>query len=208
MTDLLTPVGQFSHPHLHEPHAFNDSSPARYSVEIVYDPEDPDWKEFKAKVKAEIKKQLNGKKPNPRFVLPFRSCDERVDDNGQQKAGFPEGYEFIRVWRKADQPWEPDSQVVDGKKRPAKPAQIYGGCEGRAFVRPFVYRDHGNGPGCSLALEAAQVTGKGNPIGAAPVEAADVFDEVESDDTDDDFAADDDTGYDFAADDFGDDVPF
>jgi hypothetical protein len=51
-----TPIGEAMWAHVHKPRAFQsggrDQGPPKYSIEVYFDPNDPKWKEWCAKVRA------------------------------------------------------------------------------------------------------------------------------------------------------------
>lgn len=173
--NIKTPDGNVAHPHLFKAQEFKKKN--WNSVELVYaDPKALD--DFKAKIKDHVKSKLNGKIP-AKFRWPWRTCDDRVDDEtGSQKAGYPKGGEFLRIKRNVDEYGQLEL-IQNESNEPATPREIYAGCKGRCIVYAHVYAGvDGGPPGVTLCLEGFQKRGEGDRIGPTPVSSA-AFDDDE-----------------------------
>lgn len=192
---IKSPVGRVSYPNLFKARKIDEKpdSVPRWSVTLVFD--DPSWvpyREFKAAV-AQIVKDHYGltdsledilqgkfkgtKRLSPKFHWPFRPAEDKLLDSGEYRPGFPEGSEFISFARIED--FGPPSHCGPDGTTPLGPRDVYGGMWGRVFTNPRCYKHPAGGVGVSCYLEAFQKVRDDEPIGAAPVEASDVFDSVD-----------------------------
>ena len=86
---FTTPIGEAMWAHLNKPRAFHengrDQGPPKFSIEVYFDPADPAWKEFTAKLKG----AANGK------ALPFKwEKDENDQKTGRVYASYKTGEKF------------------------------------------------------------------------------------------------------------------
>lgn len=110
---FTTPVGEARWAHLVKPRAFQengrDQGPPKYSIEVYFNPNDPAWKEFVAKVKT----AAGGK------TLPFKfeKDDETGEKTGLVYASYKTGEKFRpNMFDKYGQRMEDNISLGNGSK--------------------------------------------------------------------------------------------
>ena len=175
MAHVKTPVGRVAYPNLHTPRKRNETAKPRFSITLVW-PAGTDLSGVQKEIDAVIaKKYPNGKPGN--FRSPFRLGSEKRRDDGTLPAGFKEDDIFAEFWRYEEHGAAP---IVDAGRAPIPASDVYAGCTARVLCNPFCYNRDGN-KGTSLGLEAVQKHEDGEKIGAAPVDATQVFDSLDPD---------------------------
>lgn len=113
--------------------------------------------------------------------------DKYVNEDGDYWAGFDEDTWYISAGKRADRCKDGEMTVIDQLKRPIKASDgtLFSGCYVNAVLDVYAY-DGGSGKGVTASLEGVQLKAKGEPLGMAPIDATDEFDEEEIDDPIDD----------------------
>lgn len=155
---VITPFFRVAFPHVFKPYSFNPEQEAKFSVVMLFDPEDQmsedDQKKFRA-MKAMVKAVAKAKWPSgiPSGIRnPFRK--------GEEKPSL-EGYAG-KIFAPATTKMKPG--LVDRNNQPIiDPAEFYGGCYARASVNAFAYDRMGN-RGVSFGLQNIQKVRDGDPF--------------------------------------------
>lgn len=148
MSDNITPQGVLSFPHLFTPKPPAPNAEPRYSMVLVFTPEQQETAEYKAMAKAAADAAREKWAANmPRGLRsPIRDCSEK-----DHFASFPEGSTFVSFWSK-DKP-----TVVDANVQTINvPGDVFAGQRARASYRPFAYDNSGN-KGVSFYLNNVQI---------------------------------------------------
>lgn len=200
-TSMVTSKFRASYAHILEPWSGDPDKDRRYSVQMIFDKNDPWIKKAKERVVA-IAKEAFG--PNAvklmkagKLKSPFRDGDlENEDDEVYQ------GKIFINANGNFEGKKPPD--LIDQRKRNIRdmpnPEEIfYSGCYARAEIKFYPFDNSGN-KGVACFLFKVQYWEKGEPLGGGR-SADEVFDEIE---TDEDVFGDND----IEEEDNDDDIPF
>ena len=131
---VITPKFRVSYPHLFKPSAGPNGGKEKYSISMIFDPNEVDLKKLKAYAKATRVEHFGKdyKKPS-NFKTPFRDGGERPNDPAY------EGKIFINCNT------ERKPVVVDTKNREINSgeagdeASIYAGCYARAEISCYCY---------------------------------------------------------------------
>lgn len=182
MGKSLSPIGRVAYPTLVTARSRSEGKPPRFSVTLVFS-EDVDLTPLHNAINAVAKIKFKGKIPKG-LRSPLRPGTDRMDQNdGTYPEGFCETDTFVEFWKYEQYGVVP---CIDGVKNDLLPSDVYAGMLGRVAFNPFFYDVDGN-RGCGLGLEAFQKCGDGEPIGAAPVDPQECFDEVAISDEDSPF---------------------
>lgn len=178
MALLLSPVGRVSFPELFQPKAVNPGDDPKYSVTLLFRPEDMDeaqlklWNQMKANAQKECKEAFKGAGIGDEYrgkplSSPFKRSDDKPD-------WFPPGFVIVRFTTKR----KPD--VVYGDKSPIEQASgdLYAGCYAHVSYKVFSYDKSGN-RGIAFGLGNLQKTGDGERFGDSS-SASEDFDVVET----------------------------
>lgn len=173
----VTAFGRLCYAHLFTPHAPNDQSEAKYSVNILIPKSDT---QTVARVQAAIKAAVQDAvergtfkqavDPQAMKYPPLRDGDSLTD------GGEPRGPEFAGHWfivAKSSAKRKPF--IVDGQMNPIiDEGEVYSGCFANVAVQFFGYANSGN-RGISASLTGVQKVKDGERLGGPAVEASDVF---------------------------------
>lgn len=172
MSNSITPIGRVAYPNIAVARKRNETAKPRFSVTLVFD-ESINLDAFKTAVKkVAAEKYPKGLPGN--FRSPFRSGASRRRDDGTLPEGFKETDTYVEFWRYEEHGAVP---AVDAQRNELIASDIYAGMTGRVSYRAFCYDVDGN-KGISLGLEAFQKAADGTPIGAAPVNPKEAFDDI------------------------------
>lgn len=179
-TRVLTGVGRWSFPSLHEPHVYDDGG-AKYGVTLLVTKDDTEtMAPITAAVEAavaqgEAKGLWTAKTKGVR--LPIVDGDQAADEADEPTDDDPRrGHWVVRT----SSTRRPSIAARDGS-RIDDPDDVYGGCYGRLQVVAVPYSVGGN-RGVTMVLLGAQKVRDGEPFGGSgPV----TFDAWEGDDDDD-----------------------
>lgn len=115
--------------------------------------------------------------------------DKYVNEDGEFWDGFTEETWFITAKKKEELCKGGKIDVLDQRKDPieANSGILFSGCYVNLVIDVYAY-DRKDGKGVSASLEGIQLLRSGEPLGFAPVNAADEFDEEDIDASEDDAA--------------------
>ena len=158
---IITPEGILSFPQLFKPRAMNEKDDPRYSVTLVFRPEqlnDPDFQRFFQEYQASAAEAAKKKWPQgvpANLGAPFRrNTDRKVPPFTE----FPQGM-FISPWAKGD---GAPPGVVDIMRNVLGEADVWSGQKARLAVNVFAYQESGN-CGFSLGLQNVLITVRDAP---------------------------------------------
>lgn len=172
---------RLSFPHLFEASASVEGGPKKYRASLLIDPTTADGKANLKAIEAAIaavERETFKKTP-----MVYKNPDRKflADGDSKIKASTNEpytGYEGMMVVVASN---KSRPVIVDQMRNPlaAEDGKPYAGCYVNAAIRPYAIKDAAKGGnGLFASLEAVQFLRDGEPFGAAPVKAEDVFDEV------------------------------
>lgn len=159
MSELITPVGVLSFPHLFEARPPVRGAEPRFSCTFIFDAAAQATPEYAALKKAAHEVAIaefgEAKLKDANFMRKFRSPFR--DASEKSYAGYDEGSVFISPWTKK----RPD--VVDARLQDITvPDDVWAGQMARGSVKPFAYSEGGN-YGVSFGLNNVQITKRKMP---------------------------------------------
>ena len=139
---LLTPIGEARWAHVQEPKAaFDGKGEAKYQIDVVFDPADPEWKKWGGEIGARVK-AVKGKN-NPVKWDKIKGDDGTEKNTGKCVVTFKTGSKFKPA-------------LFDKFGRPMAEGVLVGnGSKVRVNYSPAPYE--GFGGGIALYLNAVQV---------------------------------------------------
>lgn len=177
--EVLTNKFQVSFPKIFKPQV-NDLGEDVYSVTCVFDNEE-DFKSVKKIALAAAKERFGDKMDDPKFKKKFKWPFKTEDDIDLERFPNFEGKYYFDAKTK----YAPS--LIDQKRQDIiDEDDFYAGCYARAVVTAFPY-DTGSNRGVSIGLQAIQKMADGERLGGGKRNTADLFGEIETDDSDDDF---------------------
>lgn len=171
----VTAYGRLSFVHLFTPRKANETSDAKYSVNLLIPKTDT---QTVARIQAAIQAAVHEAVERGTFKQPIDPAHTKYpplrDGDSLTDNGEPRGPEFAGHWYIAAstkrQPF-----VVDGALNPIiDEEEIYSGAYGNVAVQFFGYENSGN-KGISASLVGVQKVKDGERLGAPALEATDVF---------------------------------
>lgn len=173
---LITPEFRVSYPALFKPSKPKDAPETqepKYMVTMLF-PKGADLTALKKAAEQTLIEKFGADKGKwPKNMRnPFRDQGEVTDNDGKLREGYVEGAVFIRASAKQ----KPGIVGPDAKTRIEDESDVYGGCWGRAQVRPFYYDVSGN-KGVSFGLQNFQKTRDGESLGGR-IKPEDAFEPV------------------------------
>jgi len=178
MSTLLSPKGRVSFPNVYEASVVNEGDKPKYSVVLVFDPENMDeqqraqlikMKEAANKVAREAFKVGIGERHADGAIIksPFRKTEEK-----------PKFYDPGKVFVRFANKYKPN--VVDASRRPIgeETDDFYAGCWAHVSYTCYAYEFMGN-MGVSFSLGNIQKTGDDEPFAGRRTNADDDFDVLE-----------------------------
>lgn len=152
-TEVITPPGILSFPHLFTPRAAVQGAEPRYSACLIFDDagqKHANYAKLKSSVLEAIEEEWGAAKAkDTQFIkslrLPFRDAGEKDYE------GYGKGKIFINPWNKS-KPGIVDRNGADIMV----PADVFAGQIARFAVRPYAYQQSGN-KGVSLSLVHVQI---------------------------------------------------
>lgn len=167
---LLTPEFTLCFPKIEKPEIKEDGS-ERYSICMLFD-EGEDISEI-VKLLKEVKVEVFGEKFKGKLNNPIKNGDTDIDTSR-----FPnfEGKQYINC----STMYMP--AIVDGKKVPINPSEIYPGCKCKAIINSYGYNTPTN-KGLAVGLQAIQKVADGEKLGGGAKDFTTMFEVVESSET-------------------------
>ncbi len=170
-----TPIGIASYPHVFQPQAGKPNQPAKYSITLLLDKNDPGLEDMKACYRAAVEEKWGSKKPSG-LRSPFRDGDEKDDDGNRKRGPEYAGKVYITFRSPVDR----KPGVVDGALNPVtqESGKLYAGAMVRISFGAYGYDNDGN-RGVSFGLNNIQVVRSDTPRLDSRTDAEDDFDAVE-----------------------------
>ncbi len=166
-TSLVTPESRINWPSVFEPRAMREGDAEKYSVQLIID------KDKVEKLKQAVNNAIKDKwkdKPPANLRIPF---------NDGESQGRPEYKDKVYINAKAKIENKP--KVVDPYLNEIMDKdEVYSGCYGRAYIRPYCYDFMGN-RGVAFSLIYLMKTKDGERLDSRP-SVEDAFSELNSDD--------------------------
>lgn len=178
----VTVFGRLSYPNLFEARAMNeDSDKKHYSATLLIPKTDTT---SIAAVQAAINAAVQQGVSDGKFKQPIDPAQTKYpplrDGDSMNSNGEPRGPEFAGHWFiAAKSPETRKPFVVNGNVQPIIDAsEIYAGCYVNVALQFYAYSHATGGKGISASLVGVQKAKDGEPLGGAPVDAADVFSKI------------------------------
>lgn len=190
-TRIVTGVGIVSYPHLFKPKAFQEGSPLKYSVSILFDKK-KDKAEIAAIEKAQNIALAQGKEKFSSYNPRNKKFTLALMDGDVEKPEDPIYTGKMYITPKSD-----NKPGIFDKYRKAIEDQsdVYAGMKARVAVNLYPFEKGGQGVACGL--DSIQKIADGEPIGAGAFSNPDVFDDglaeefLDTDDSSVDYGDDD-----------------
>jgi len=176
---------RLSFPHLVEPHSSGQGAPAKFSADLILNPQDPNLQKFMTEVNnAAIEKW----KENAGQVLQFVNQDRKLRCYGpgeevvnrttfQPYDGYVGNYHIGASRDEKPQMIKPDGGAVDPintMEYQAFARKLYGGCYVNVALRPWT-QDNTHGRGIRCDLVAIQFNADGEAFGEGTTDASTMF---------------------------------
>lgn len=190
-TEVILKDVRLSFPKLFTPEQSTPDSKPKFSAAFLMDPTTEQGKDNLRRILTAVKHACEDEwDDSERYkkIKADRVCfGDGNEQTSQQTGEVYDGYKDMK-FVKASAPENRRPVLVDRSRRPVSEQDqvFYGGCYCNAVIRVYTITDKNKGGnGVFASLEAVQFSRDGDPFGAGPVNAEDVFENLA--DGEDDF---------------------
>lgn len=174
----MTPVFTLEFPKVFTPKKGANGGKDKYKITMVFDNE-KDLEPLKKMAMAALKEKFGPKMDNPKFKKSLRWPFKKGTDGEDTDIDTEKWPHFTgKFYCDANSEYAPG--IVDNKRQEIiDPSQIYRGAKCKAAVNVYTF-DTDENKGVGIGLMALQKWADGDRLGGGPVDAASLFDSVET----------------------------